>query len=837
MASVGGVSKSNYVSSLYNSSNIISGLASGMDTEGMIESLTQSYQKKITQLQQKQTKISWKQDAYRSIISKMYAYSNKYTSYTSSSNLRSQSFWNSAQSSAVQGEYANKVSASGTTTSDVVLNSVKQLATAARYVSEGKFTQSGSDPTSITAGTGIDLEGTTEVNALQGGLSLTYGNKIVSMVFTESDKIEAQKKADGTMETQDEALARVINEKLSEETIALSSGSSVAASERIKAEVSGGKITFKPVDVGSGGGDKAGNSIYVSGGSGVFENVVPEDPDEKKVSSIDLPKSYDFNTVTDKDTGETRFFRKDVSNISKISGATMNINLDGTTKKVTMPTIKKNEDGSYQIGDTKVEANDDKDAMKAEMNKAFTSELEKAVKKEFGDKIAVTNADTTGKSLQLDFKVAKGSNLLINTDAGDALGIGKTATNYLNTSKTLEDLGVKFDGLTPSKDKNGKVIEGKYDFEINGKVIGSYDKDTKLSDILSDINNKSDVKVSYSKTSREFVFTTKDTGAQTEVKLGDGLAKAMFDGGKGSKGQDSKFTVTVNGTEMEMERNTNSVEIDGLTINFKGTFNPTYNDPDVDKKSMEGVTFQKEIQSDKVVDEVKNMIAELNVILAEARSNYATLPQQYSNGSIKEYEPLTDEDMASMSETAIKNYEEKAKQGLLFADSNLSGLYQNIVSVFTRTGEDRTMMEKMGIGLSYDNNGAATITFNEKKFTEALESDFEGVVDIFTRSKENGAATDGIMEGIKTQMDRYGSTTGTVKGILVQQAGTPLASLTLLDNGWQKEINNYSTQIEKWQEKLQSQVDRYTKMFTRLETLMNQMNSQSSQLASLMGGQ
>ena len=206
MASVGGVSKSNYVSSLYNSSNIVSGLASGMDTEGMIESLTQSYQKKITQLQQKQTKISWKQDAYRSIISKMYAYSNKYTSYTSSSNLRSQSFWNSAQSSAVQGEYANKVSASGTTTSDVVLNSVKQLATAARYVSEGKFTQSGSDPTSITAGTGIDLEGTTEVNALQGGLSLTYGNKIVSMVFTESDKIEAQKKADGTMETQDEAL-------------------------------------------------------------------------------------------------------------------------------------------------------------------------------------------------------------------------------------------------------------------------------------------------------------------------------------------------------------------------------------------------------------------------------------------------------------------------------------------------------------------------------------------------------------------------------------------------------------------------------------------------------
>ena len=110
MASVNSLSNSNYVSSLYNSSNIISGLASGMDTEGMIENLTKSYQNKITQLQQKQTKVGWKQEAYQSIISKMYAYSNKYTSYTSSSNLMSQSFWNSARTSAVQGTNAGRVS-------------------------------------------------------------------------------------------------------------------------------------------------------------------------------------------------------------------------------------------------------------------------------------------------------------------------------------------------------------------------------------------------------------------------------------------------------------------------------------------------------------------------------------------------------------------------------------------------------------------------------------------------------------------------------------------------------------------------------------------------------
>ena len=55
VASLSGVSSSNTMSSLMNSTNTISGLASGMDTEGMIESLVQSYQTKINTLNQKIT--------------------------------------------------------------------------------------------------------------------------------------------------------------------------------------------------------------------------------------------------------------------------------------------------------------------------------------------------------------------------------------------------------------------------------------------------------------------------------------------------------------------------------------------------------------------------------------------------------------------------------------------------------------------------------------------------------------------------------------------------------------------------------------------------------------
>ena len=125
---------------------------------------------------------------------------------------------------------------------------------------------------------------------------------------------------------------------------------------------------------------------------------------------------------------------------------------------------------------------------------------------------------------------------------------------------------------------------------------------------------------------------------------------------------------------------------------------------------------------------------------------------------------------------------------------------------------------------------------DESKLRSMLDSDPDAVADMFTRSAEAGGSTDGIMQQLKTHLDAYGSTTGATKGILVQQAGTPLSSLTLMNNTWQKQIDSIGDEIEKWQTKLTSQVDKYTSMFSKLETLIYQMNSQSSTLAGLMGG-
>ena len=139
MASINSVGSKNLTSSLYNSANVISGLASGLDTEGMIEGLVESYNQKIQSLTNKATKVEWKQEAYRSIISKMYAFSNKYASYSSSTNLLSKSFFNGAVNVEALGTYASKISASGRTDSDIVIKSVSQLATSARYVTNSRL--------------------------------------------------------------------------------------------------------------------------------------------------------------------------------------------------------------------------------------------------------------------------------------------------------------------------------------------------------------------------------------------------------------------------------------------------------------------------------------------------------------------------------------------------------------------------------------------------------------------------------------------------------------------------------------------------------------------------
>ena len=935
MASINGVSSSNSLSSLMNSANMISGLASGLDTESMIEGLVKSYQTKINTLNQKVTKTEWKQDAYRSIISKMVGFSSKYTSYTSSTNLMSAGFFSSASKVTTQGLYKDLVAASGKSSSDISLDAVRQLATSAKYRTDSNL--KAGDGSSIEAASGIDLDGKTTLASLGGSLSLTYGTKTVSIQFDQVADVEAMKSieekmvAEGQTVTTEGVLAELINQKLSDEQITLSSGA-VKASDRIEVTAENGTISFK---------DKAnaGNSVYISSAGDTVKSALGlnlDNASEDRPSSITISSSFK-KTV-------------DVDNAAYLSGRSMNLSLDGTTKTIKLPEIVKGSDGKYRIKDAKTNMLTDYNADN------YAKAVNNAVKDAFKGKVEVSNAADDG-SLKLRFEVQEGSDLVVNTDVGDTLGLGRTASTYLNTSKTLGDLlgEDKLAGLEQATKTNEdgtveKLTDSKgdplYAFKINGTTVGNFSKNSTLAEVMSAINGNKEagVQVSYSQTTKNFLFTSKETGVDSEIDMGEGLAQAMFgsteipdnsgssfaesygvgwlkegesaqfsfsvpgrevrfsitkdttinevvdklnkspmgmnhsfaynkytgqieakDKNSGAAldlkitdrdgdsvefdqskapavdytpGQDAKFTVTVNGETKEMTRSSNSVNIDGLTITMKDVFDGA-KDADgnaaVDStgKPKNSVTFKSTTDSDKIVDAVKSMIEDYNAMMSEIKSAYTTMPYQKSNGTFANYEPLTDEERQGMSESAIERYEEKAKQGILFGDRNLSNLYDKMRNIFNLSGEDGATLRAMGISTSYSiSDGTQTITLDEGKLRDMLDSDPERVTELFTKTDGTG----GIMQNMKTQLDNYAKTTGEPKGILIQQAGSPLSSLSLLNNSWQKEIDSLNTQIENWQDKLSDQVDRYTQQFTRLEMLINQMNSQSSTLAGLMGG-
>lgn len=282
---------------------------------------------------------------------------------------------------------------------------------------------------------------------------------------------------------------------------------------------------------------------------------------------------------------------------------------------------------------------------------------------------------------------------------------------------------------------------------------------------------------------------------------------------------------------MELTRSSNNVDLDGYNVTLKGAFG--YNADGTVDNSAEPITFETNTDSDKIVDAIKEFVKDYNEMVTALRSAYTTEP--LTNTKKEEYQPLTDEDQAKMSESAIKNYEEKAKTGLLYADMDLANLYSKLTSAVQGDGELGATLRSIGLEVKFA-DGLSTIELDEDALRDALESDPDKVKNAFTQTTANGASTNGLMYNLKSTIEMYASTSIGSPGILVNKAGTTLSSYSLNNNELNDQINNLQEQIEKWQDRMSDRVDFYTNQFTQLELLINKMNSQSSMLAGLSGG-
>lgn len=785
------------------------GLASGIDRDALIEQMTARTTSKITSKKQAMTKLEWKRDAYRSISNKIIDLQDNYLSYSATKSLKNSDFFAKNQVS-VQGDpdYTKYISATGNadTASRVSVLGVNKLATSATLISGEKKTDSAITLGGISAS---DFSNKEIKTSNLSGTKLTFGTySITDKQFTTEATFtfptSYEKKLDnGKTETvtidytaSSDKIVEQLNEALDSQGFLGKDGKS-----GIKFTLNGDQIQISQTDSIT---DK-GKSCVIRETSSALKSL-GFNSGKMNQDDIDNGISLDeFNASSNKSSFEAAAITKQPLS-GYLKGKSISVSYGGQTKNIEL------------IGD-KEEIKD---------FKAFKDSLQNKLDKAFGSG-KVTVGEGQNGSLTFTAKDNK-QTLQISADSKElqnALGITSTQSNKISTGSSLwenrDKLGL---GKYDTKEKLNDALKN---FTVNGAKIDNITADTTVDGLLTAINNNKDagVTATYLGSENKFVLSSNEKGEGRKITLGadpkdtTDAANLIF-GGVSQDGTDGEMSILYNGVQTTITSSSNTFSIDGLDIRATNTFNTG------SATAEGGVSFTASADTEKVTETVKKFIEAYNAMIDEVRTQATTKPD--SN-----YKPLTDDQKNEMNENSIKNWEDKAKEGILYNSSALKDLdnaTQGIFSSMMMNGVSYDDLEKIGISFSDDYTAGGKIVFDEEKFKTAMDSDPEKVSDLFT-------GTHGIVNTIdstlSTYATRYASKNGNSYGVLIEEAGSEKLSLTLTNNSIYKELKDMQETITNLQSQLSTEQDRYISQFTQMERLINQMNSQSSYLSQLGG--
>ncbi|MDF2888014.1 MAG: flagellar hook-associated 2 domain protein [Lacrimispora sp.] len=776
------------------------GLASGLDRDTLIEGMTASTKAKIAKQQKKKQTYAWKQEAYRSISSKLVEFSKKYTSYTNqTTNLSSPSFW-ARSSVATVGANSGYVSVSGSSSlsDSMSIVGVKQLASKASITSNGKVSDG------ILATGDINF-GSESVSTLEGqSLYFKYGNKNYSVSLSSGTASDGFTYDYSTAESAEKSIARALkNVSIGDgKTLADVIGVETTGTNSADATTALAKLNFKSKDT-------AGNTIQITGGtSGALSAL--------GISNIDSI-SEENKTITETGfsseiSGKTQKFFENKTFLDRVAGKSISFTYNGSTATIDFDKTRQSE-----YSDS------------AGLKKYMEDELAK----KFGTgRISVT---ATGNKLEFKTMIPNTSNAdtssvlsISSADIGltgknGALRVESGESNRLNLTSSLINSGL-------SSDFTGKTADTELKLTINGKPISGLTYGSSMNDIMNKINaSDAGVTVSYLKNADKFSIVSNTDGSAGKIEFGPSDdSSVLFNNYTTKNGQDAIVSVKYEGSEtpVELIRGNNTFNLDGLNITVNGTFGYS---GDTLVAGTEPITFNAKTDTDSIVSAVTSMIKDYNEMIELVNTEVSTKPN-------RSYEPLTDDQKEDMTEDQIKKWEEKAKAGMLFNDSEIRGLSDSMRFIFDSGSADKTALESFGISTStsYGDNGK--LVLDETKFRAALESNPSDLQKLFTRTADTTTGDKGgVMARLTEITEKYASTTGSTKGILIERAGSVYAPTSILKNSLQTSMDSLDDVIDRLNTQLKSETDRYIKQFTNLETVISQMNSQSSWLSSSLG--
>lgn len=391
-----------------------------------------------------------------------------------------------------------------------------------------------------------------------------------------------------------------------------------------------------------------------------------------------------------------------------------------------------------------------------------------------------------------------------------------TTIENVTTDTKLSDLGVDDSQLKITVEGKEFSIDTSSDMTVNDFMNAIRNKEITVGGSQVALSNY--ITVGYSELTQKLTIQTRSTGSAEKLKIegvsGNIVDKLGISTAGEVVGQDAKVSIKSPEEDVAttVTRSSNNFTIDNITYNLKEAQADTEEPINIIVKPDATESVEK---FKKFIDAYNELVDKINTKLTEKKD--------YN------YKPLTDAQKEEMETEDIKAWETKAKQGLLKGDMQLQSILNNMREAFYSKVE--------GAGISITEIGISTkkygkdgkLEIDEDKLKEALETKGDQVQKLFTQSSNN-EDEQGIFIKIKNMLNGYIGSDGS----LIKKAGYE-DTRWMGSNDITKSIQAKNKLIKELQDKFYTKQERYYQNFAKLESAMNQLNSQSNWLYSQLG--
>ncbi|MBD5139613.1 MAG: flagellar filament capping protein FliD [Ruminococcus sp.] len=834
------------MSTISNNTNRMAGLMSGLETEELVKAMLANTQSRINSKQQKLQTLQWKQEGYRSIISKINDFKNKYLKIDAANSIMA----NAVLKKCVATSSSSKITATasaGATPAKYTIREASAAKTAS--VTSGSAAAEGSiklDFSNAVSGKNyevkVKLDGSEKTIVFAGGANaaetkqnfLDAANNAISDITRPGQKFEVNDESRLVFNGAGDNIYHVFEITDGGKNMKEGLGLDGDRISRISNSAKLGEIGFNNKLVSDGGK----YNININGVDFEFTEDTTVSEMISKINNSDAGVRMSFSTVGQSFTLET----KDTGagqelNMYQTGGNLLNslFNISGDKLGTTSADSAKIE---YAINDSYTQKIDDSkfktgvDDPSAETFD-FTLNID-GVDRSFSlnlglNKIADGDDEYSGAEINHAIQEAWAQEKAMAEVNGESLGdidISYSATNGLTISSSNHKIVIGENNVALEKGKtNEKMVAGDEMYVI---APGVDSMKFKVGDNEIEVTASKGAGISIKDLADNGLFNIRSDGtlvATADITAIDDNAKAMLNNYFGKEtlapakandvftayGSNSTIEVSTDGENFTTYTSaTNLFTFDGTTINltdvkeFKAESEEDY------------ITVETQKDTSGIKDVLKSFVEDYNKLIEDLYSEINTSRPKKSGDY---FDPLTDEQKDEMDADEIEKWEEQAKQGLLYRDSNIQKFLSEIRGVMAK-GIDGFTLRDMGIKLtdSWRDNGKLEI--DEAKMDSAIEAYGDKIADFFTG--ENGLAAK-----LEKTIDKAISTKTKNYGYLTSLAGMENTK-TDTDNQIYKQMQSIQSIIDKLNEKYEKEQERYWSQFTTLEKYMAQMQQQAS---------